>query len=330
MQAISASRQSEPAKLTNMIRGDLDWIVMKALDKERGRRYESASAFAKDVERHLADEMIEACPPTAGYRLRKFARQNRTALTASALIALALLAGIATSSWLALRARTAERAALAYARLAKTAEAAAEDKRTAAESQAVELAEQRQAAERLRSQAEQQRLEAERQQQEAQTQRDEAERQRSVAQPEKSAAQQHAVTSQLALGTIANMNGDTAGALSWYLQAYRNSPPSDPRRISARSLIGAWGDGLKQTLVHDSGVHAVAISADGRKLVTGYYNSRAQIWDLATGMPEGKPLSLYGDMVSAQLSADGSLALIGDWAGAKVWDVATGKLRYPI
>jgi serine/threonine protein kinase/tetratricopeptide (TPR) repeat protein len=93
--SISAQRQMEPAKLTKLVRGELDWIVMKALEKDRGRRYESANGFALDVQRYLADESVQACPPSAGYLLRKFTRQHKTALALAGLILffIALLAG---------------------------------------------------------------------------------------------------------------------------------------------------------------------------------------------------------------------------------------------
>ena len=65
------------------MRGELDWIVMKALEKDRSRRYETASGFAADVRRYLADEPVEACPPSAWYRFGKFARRNRGALVTS-------------------------------------------------------------------------------------------------------------------------------------------------------------------------------------------------------------------------------------------------------
>ena len=71
------SGRREPAKLTRLVRGELDWIVMKALEKDRNRRYETANGFAADVQRYLADEPVQACPPSAGYRLRKFARRNK-------------------------------------------------------------------------------------------------------------------------------------------------------------------------------------------------------------------------------------------------------------
>src|SRR5688500_6720872 len=77
--SISAQRHTEPAKLTKLVRGELDWIVMKALEKDRSRRYETANGLARDVQRYLNDETVQACPPSAGYRLGKFARRNKAA-----------------------------------------------------------------------------------------------------------------------------------------------------------------------------------------------------------------------------------------------------------
>ena len=82
--SISAKRHTEPAKLTKLVRGELDWIVMKTLEKDRNRRYETAKDFAADVQRYLGDEPVQACPPSAGYRLRKFARRNKRALATAA------------------------------------------------------------------------------------------------------------------------------------------------------------------------------------------------------------------------------------------------------
>jgi serine/threonine protein kinase/tetratricopeptide (TPR) repeat protein len=106
--AIAANRAMEPRKLSGVVRGELDWVVMKALEKDRNRRYESASAFAADVQRYLADESVLACPPSAGYLLRKFARKHRAALTTMATIALLLVTGVAVSTWQAFRATWAE------------------------------------------------------------------------------------------------------------------------------------------------------------------------------------------------------------------------------
>src|SRR5262245_54221763 len=91
---LAANRGTEPAKLAKLVRGELDWIVMKALEKDRNRRYETADGFAMDVQRYLADEAVQACPPSAWYRVRKLARRNKAALTAAGLIAVAMLVGI--------------------------------------------------------------------------------------------------------------------------------------------------------------------------------------------------------------------------------------------
>jgi tetratricopeptide (TPR) repeat protein len=112
--AISAQRQTEPAKLTRLVRGELDWIVMKALEKDRNRRYETANGFAVDVQRYLANEPVQACPPSAWYRLRKLVRRNRAAVVAGALIVATLAVGTVVSSWqavVATQARDAERQA---------------------------------------------------------------------------------------------------------------------------------------------------------------------------------------------------------------------------
>src|SRR5262249_468918 len=72
---ISSHRKSDPKRLSKVLRGELDWIVMMALEKDRNRRYESASAFGADVRRYLTDETVHACRPSVGYRFRKFARR---------------------------------------------------------------------------------------------------------------------------------------------------------------------------------------------------------------------------------------------------------------
>src|SRR5262249_52106232 len=101
--AISARRGTEPRTLTNAVRGELDWIVMKCLEKDRTRRYATANDLARDLQRYLADEPVEAGPPSRWYRLRKLARRHRAAfVTAGAFAALLALAA-ALSSWQAWR-----------------------------------------------------------------------------------------------------------------------------------------------------------------------------------------------------------------------------------
>jgi WD40 repeat protein/serine/threonine protein kinase len=109
---ISAQRQTEPSKLGAILRGELDWIVMKALEKDRMRRYETANALARDIDRHLADEPVEACPPSTAYRMRKFVRKHRTAISTAAGFAGILALAAVVSTWQAIRATNAEAGAL--------------------------------------------------------------------------------------------------------------------------------------------------------------------------------------------------------------------------
>ena len=92
--SLSANRHIEPARLGRFLRGDLDWIVMKALAKERNRRYDSATGLANDIERFLNNEAVTAGPPTAGYRTRKFIRRHRGQVVAAGLVLLALVGGV--------------------------------------------------------------------------------------------------------------------------------------------------------------------------------------------------------------------------------------------
>jgi serine/threonine protein kinase/tetratricopeptide (TPR) repeat protein len=97
--SLAALRQTEPKKLMALLRGELDWVVMKCLEKQRDRRYETANALSRDVQRYLADEPVEARPPSAGYRLRKFLRRNKGPVLAAGLVLLALLGGIVGTTW---------------------------------------------------------------------------------------------------------------------------------------------------------------------------------------------------------------------------------------
>jgi tetratricopeptide (TPR) repeat protein/serine/threonine protein kinase len=106
---LAANRGTEPKRLTALVRGELDWIVMKCLEKDRSRRYETANGLARDLQRYLGGEAVEACPPSAVYRLRKFARKYRRPLaTAAAFVALVLVA-VGVGAWQAVHLARAER-----------------------------------------------------------------------------------------------------------------------------------------------------------------------------------------------------------------------------
>jgi tetratricopeptide (TPR) repeat protein len=106
--SIAAQRGLEPKKLSGLVHGELDWIVMKALEKDRSRRYDTANGFARDIERYLHDEPVQACPPSARYRLRKFLHKYRVPLAVAASFIVLLAAASVVSTWQAVRATRAE------------------------------------------------------------------------------------------------------------------------------------------------------------------------------------------------------------------------------
>jgi serine/threonine protein kinase/tetratricopeptide (TPR) repeat protein len=108
--SIAANRGTEPKKLTGLMRGELDWVVMKCLEKDRDRRYETANGLAQDIERHLHDEPVQACPPSAGYRLRKFVRRNKGPVLAATVALVALVGGVVGMTWGVIRAEQARQA----------------------------------------------------------------------------------------------------------------------------------------------------------------------------------------------------------------------------
>jgi serine/threonine protein kinase/tetratricopeptide (TPR) repeat protein len=131
--SLAALRHTQPRKLAALLRGELDWVVMKCLEKQRDRRYETANGLGRDIQRYLADEPVEARPPSAGYRLQKFVRRNKGRVIAASLVLVALLVGFAGTTWGLIEARRQEQIALK--------EAAAKEKARAAEAEQRQLAE---------------------------------------------------------------------------------------------------------------------------------------------------------------------------------------------
>jgi len=128
----AGARSTEPQALLRSLRNDLDWVVMKAMEKEPDRRYSSVSELAAEVDRFLRHEPVAAGPPTAGYRLRKFIRRNRITVAAGSAVCTALVIGAAGMSWQAIRATRAERGA-------RQAQKVAEEQRAAAETNAATI-----------------------------------------------------------------------------------------------------------------------------------------------------------------------------------------------
>jgi eukaryotic-like serine/threonine-protein kinase len=127
--SLAALRHTDPKRLTSLLRGELDWVVMRCLEKQRDRRYETANGLGRDIKRYLADEPVEARPPTVAYRLQKFIRRNQGRVIAAVLVLLALVAGIVGTSWGMITARQALDAEAAERRLAEQARVTAESEK---------------------------------------------------------------------------------------------------------------------------------------------------------------------------------------------------------
>ncbi len=117
---VARQRQIEPPKLVHLLRGDLDWIVMKALEKDRTRRYETASGLATDIQHHLNNEPVAACPPSNLYRFQKLVRRNKLAFAATSAVIAALILGLGVSTWMFFGEKKARERAMAAERTAQT------------------------------------------------------------------------------------------------------------------------------------------------------------------------------------------------------------------
>src|SRR3989454_10078249 len=96
---VAKHRHTEAPRLIHLVRGDLDWIVMKCLEKDRTRRYETANGLASDIQRHLNNEPVVARPPSTAYRFQKLVRRNKLAFAGASTVAMGLVLGIVMSTW---------------------------------------------------------------------------------------------------------------------------------------------------------------------------------------------------------------------------------------
>ncbi len=127
---VSEHRRTSPVELSNSLRHELDWIVMKALEKDRTRRYQTANDFARDIERYLGDEPVEACPPSTAYRLKKFVRRHKSGVLATAAVSLAILLGAGIAAGQAYRATQAEQVAEEQLHIAQQQQRVAEQQKS--------------------------------------------------------------------------------------------------------------------------------------------------------------------------------------------------------
>lgn len=302
--SIAANRNVEPSKLAKLMRGELDWVVMKALEKDRGRRYDTANGLARDIQRYLADEIVEARPPSASYRLRKFIRRNKGRVLAVSLVLVALVGGVIGTVIGLVEART-QRDAAETARQNETGE------RIRAENAAIAEKSARQDEARERAKAEQ-----------AAT----AEKQAALAEKAASTlARRQLYFNQIALAQQ-YWRADDADQLNKLLSA---SPPEFRGwewhyldHLRRPELLSLPGNGQFTKTVH--------VSEDGKRLLAfaDGGDAGAQVWDLTTNklVTEVTLFKSNRGFCAGTLSPDGMTIVLGERNGVvSLWDATTGK-----
>jgi WD40 repeat protein/serine/threonine protein kinase len=312
---ISARRHTEPNKLTRLVRGELDWIVMKALEKDRNRRFETVSALARDVEHYLNDEPVQACPPSAWYRLHKFARRHRQ-LVAGAAVVLCAALGVAISLTVAYQETRSANVIRKEQEATQTALRQAEHFRGQAERSTALLAFERGLALCERGEPAYGCLWLARSLQMA---------------PADAPDLQHAIRANLAAWTQ-QLGYRLTGILEHEgaVHTVAVSPDGKTALTAANDFTARLWDLAtlkpKATLRHDArDVQCAVFSPDGKLVLTAGNDNTARLWDAATGAPNGEP-ARHPDMVTtAAFSPDGRRFATSTNRTLYLWDTGASK-----
>ncbi|HYV30614.1 MAG TPA: protein kinase, partial [Candidatus Binatia bacterium] len=319
---VARQRHAEPARLGTLLRGDLDWIVMKALEKDRKRRYETANGLAADLKRYLTNEPVLARPPSTPYRIQKAWRRNKLAFTAAAVMTAALVVGVTVSTWEAIEASGARNAE-------KEQRLAAQ-----AEQKKAESAQQAEKRERLRAEAER------------------ADARRLLYVANMNVAQQ--AWEQNNIGRLRQLLDETKASphrgFEWYywqrqihlplkelrghlesVTAVAFSPNGDlivtgSEDNTAKVWQASSGQELFTLRGHTHFLRSVAFSPDGQRIVTGSWDGAAKVWEAASGH---ELLTLKGHTAAVEsvaFSPDGKrIVTASEDSTAKVWEATSGR-----
>jgi WD40 repeat protein/serine/threonine protein kinase len=304
---IAASRGVGPDTLKRALRGDLDWIVMKALDRERTRRYETASGFAADVLRHLAHEPVQAAPPSRAYRARKFVRKHRAGVIAASLVLLSLLGGIAGTTWGLLRALRAQ--AAEALRVTERDEAV-----KVAESRAEELGYRLGVSDFLLGSAAYDHGEL----------KLAAERLDNV--PKAQRGWEWRNMRRLTRGGLFSLLGHSAIVSDVAYSPDGTLIVTGSHNGSAKVWDARTGERLRDLKGHSRGMMSVAFSPDGKHILTRGTDEASRISDAATGEPLLELQGHKGFESPGVFSPDGSRIAAFHGGEAMVWDARNGAL----
>jgi len=313
--------QSEAPKLINLLRGDLDWIVMKCLEKDRTRRYETATGLGQDIQRHLNNEPVAARPPSTTYRLQKVWRRNRLACTAGAAVTAALVVGIGISTWQAVVATRAR----ADAEQARSKAVVAQE-----EAERAQLAESeaRREAEAGKSEAAYNLYVANMHLAEQAWQQNNLRRLRQVLEDTKASPHRGfewyywQQQTHLAWKTLRG-HPDFVRAVAFSLDGSRLVTGSNDAKVweveTGRELFALEG--------HTDVVGAVSFSPDGQRIVTWGFDGMVKLWDAGTGrevITLGAPS--MDPVVAVSFSADGQqIVTCRLKQTAEVWGTTDGR-----
>jgi WD40 repeat protein/serine/threonine protein kinase/tetratricopeptide (TPR) repeat protein len=284
---VARKRGSEAPRLIRLLRGDLDWIVMKCLEKDRTRRYETTNGLAADVVRHLSNEPVTARPPSGLYRLQKLVGRNKLAFAAGGAVIAALIIGLGFATWGFIRERQARAVAVRLGReqaqLRREAEAAKEKAQVEASRADTNAAEARIAL-----------------------------------------AASHFLQ---ATRSIAEDRDPGAVAYLVKCLRTNPAHEAAAVRLATLLTYRSWCLPLAEPLKHSGWVSSVQFSPDGKRVVTASFDGTARVWDAQTGQPLTEPLKHTTNVWSAQFSPDGKRVVTASGDGtARVWDAQTGQL----
>jgi eukaryotic-like serine/threonine-protein kinase len=324
--SIAATRKTEPARLAKLMRGELDWIVMKCLEKDRARRYETANGLAHDLERYLADEPVEACPPSSTYRLRKLAGKYKKALATAAAFVVLLAAGAAISTLLAVWATSAEH----EANRLRIASDEAKQEALNAERKALDAKAE---ADKQRDEARVTAYASGMQLAQRAWEENNVVRARELLEevPKEAAGRRLRGFEWYYLSRLCHSEKLTLKGHSGAVMSVSLSP--DGQRLASGSLDGTvkiWDSATGKELLTFKetvgGVWSVAFSPDGRRVASAGWDNMMRIWDSATRQElfalEGHAFAV----TSVAFSPNGLHLASGSGDDAvKIWDIATGK-----